>query len=77
MPMAVYTFLEKYDLSDKVIIPFCTHEGSGLSGTDKNIAGAVPKAQVLTALDMRGATAQEFNSDTQKTVREWLDKLGF
>lgn len=76
MPMAVYTFMESYDLSDKVIIPFCTHEGSGLSGTDKSIANATG-AQVLTAIDMRGSTAQEFNSDTEQTVRSWLDDLGF
>lgn len=30
--MAVYTFLENYDWSGKTIHPFCTHEGSGLSG---------------------------------------------
>ena len=29
MPMAVYSFLEEYDLSGKTIIPFCTSGGSG------------------------------------------------
>ena len=77
MPMAVYTFMESYDWSDKVVIPFCTHEGSGLSGTDSNIANALPDAQVLTAIDMRGSTAQELNDDTKQTVRSWLDDLGF
>lgn len=33
MPMAVYTFLERYDFTGKTIHPFCTHEGSGLAGT--------------------------------------------
>ena len=76
MPMAVYTFMDSYELSDKVIIPFCTHEGSVLSGTDSNIASAT-SAQVLTAIDMRGSTAQELNGDTKQTVRDWLDGLGF
>ena len=76
MPMAVYTFMDSYELSDKVIIPFCTHEGSGLSGTDSNIADYTG-AQVLTAIDMRGSTAQELNGDTKQTVRDWLDGLGF
>lgn len=76
MPMAVYTFIESYDWSDKIVIPFCTHEGSGLSGTDSSIATATG-AQVLTAIDMRGSTAQEFNDDTKQTVRTWLDDLGF
>ena len=76
MPMAVYTFMESYDWSDKVVIPFCTHEGSGLSGTDSNIKDATG-AQVLTAIDMRGTTAQELSDDTKQTVRDWLDDLGF
>ena len=76
MPMAVYTFIESYDWSDKVVIPFCTHEGSGLSGTDSNIKAATG-AQVLTAIDMRGTTAQKLNNDTKQTVRDWLDDLGF
>lgn len=32
-PMAVYTFLESYDFTGKTVILFCTHAGSGLSGT--------------------------------------------
>ena len=76
MPMAVYTFMESYDWSDKVVIPFCTHEGSGLSGTDGSIA-SVTGAQVLTAIDMRGSTAQALIDDTKQTVRTWLDGFGF
>ena len=76
MPMAVYTFMESYDWSGKVVIPFCTHEGSGLSGTDSSIAN-VTGAQVLTAIDMRGSTAQALNDDTKQTVRTWLDGFGF
>ena len=76
MPMAVYTFMESYDWSDKVVIPFCTHEGSGLSGTDSHIADTTG-AQVLTPIDMRGSTAQALNDDTKQTVRTWLDDLGF
>ena len=29
-PMAVATFLERYDFSGKTILPLCTNEGSGL-----------------------------------------------
>ena len=32
-PMAVSTFMEKYNFSGKKIIPFATHEGSGLGGS--------------------------------------------
>lgn len=33
MPMAVYSFLDEYDLSGKQIIPFVTSGGSGFSNT--------------------------------------------
>ena len=46
MPMAVYTFLEHYDFTGKLICPFCTHEGSGLSQTERDIRKAAPGATV-------------------------------
>lgn len=77
MPMAVYTFMDSYDFSDKVIIPFNTHEGSGESGTYSAISSYLPNAQVLDGIAIQGKTAQDFSSDTQQAVRDWLDGLGF
>ena len=77
MPMAVYTFMDSYDFSDKVVIPFNTHEGSGESGTYSAIGSYLPNAQVLDGMAIQGKTAQEFSSDTQQSVRDWLDGLGF
>ena len=64
MPMAVYTFMDSYDFSDKVVIPFNTHEGSGESGTYSAIGSYLPNAQVLDGMAIQGKTAQDFNSDT-------------
>jgi flavodoxin len=75
MPMAVYTFLESYDFSDKTIIPFCTNEGSGLSNTKQNIAAACPKAKVLEGLSIRGTTAQKSRDEAKKAVTDWLGKI--
>ena len=36
-PMCVFTFLERYDLAGKRIIPFCTNEGSGMGGSEKHL----------------------------------------
>ncbi|MCC8143565.1 MAG: flavodoxin family protein [Tannerellaceae bacterium] len=47
MPMAVCTFLESYDFNGKIIIPFCTHEGSGLGGSVQDIQKLCPEATVL------------------------------
>jgi len=75
MPMAVYTFLESYDFSGKTIVPFCTHEGSGLSNTVKSIGDTCSGATVLDGLAIRGKTAQESQSETKKAVTDWLSKL--
>ena len=45
-PMVVYTFLEKAKIDGKAVLPFCTHEGSGLGSTARNLAKAFPKAKV-------------------------------
>ncbi|MBR1722075.1 MAG: flavodoxin [Treponema sp.] len=76
MPMVVYTFLEKHDLNGKTIIPFCTHEGSGVSGTDGKIKRLYKNATVKQALAVRGATAQKERSKAEKAVDEWMKKSG-
>lgn len=75
MPMAVYTFLESYDFADKTIVPFCTHEGSGLSDTVKSISTVCSGAAVLDGLAIRGKTAQESQEDAKKAVVNWLSKI--
>ena len=76
MPMAVYTFLEQEDFSGKIVIPFCTHEGSGLSGTEKNISDKT-KAKVLNGLAIRGNVAQNDAEKTKSEVENWLSNLNF
>jgi len=50
MPMAVRAFLEEYDFSGKTIVPFCTHEGSGLGSSVRDIAKLCPGAEMANAL---------------------------
>ena len=76
MPMVVYTFLEKHDLNGKTVVPFCTHEGSGVSGTDGKIRRLYKNVAVKSALAVRGATAQNKRNEAQKAVDEWLGKIG-
>jgi flavodoxin len=71
MPMAVFTFLEEYDFSEKTIVPFCTHEGSGLGRSEKDIAKVCPKARLLKGLAIHGARA----SDAKKDVTDWLSNI--
>ena len=72
LPMVCYTFLEKHKLDGKTIIPFCTHEGSGLSGTDSNIKKLYKNVTMKKALVMTGRTAQNNRKEAEKQVDEWL-----
>jgi flavodoxin len=71
MPMPVYTFLESYDFSGKKIVPFCTHEGSGMGHSEKDIAKACPKATVLKGIAIHGTSASSADSN----VSSWIDEL--
>ncbi|MBQ9235708.1 MAG: flavodoxin [Alphaproteobacteria bacterium] len=77
MPMAVYSFIEKYDWSDKRIAPFVTHEGSGMSGIDTKIAAAANPKEVLNGLEMYGHIAQNQREEATQRVDVWLKKSGF
>lgn len=75
LPMAVYTFLERYDFSGKTVIPFCTHEGSGLSGTEGSIGETCPGATVLSGFAIRGTVAQNKQDEARAEVINWLEGL--
>lgn len=77
MPMAVYTFIEKHNWQNKIVIPFCTHEGSGLSGTERRIQSACEGATVMKGIAIRGYTAQNEQETTRKTVQTWIKGLKF
>ena len=75
LPMPIYTFLESYDFSGKTIYPFNTHGGSGVAGTDKEIAGIVPDAQVQDGFAISGKTAQTDPETTQEMIDEYLSEI--
>lgn len=79
VPMSVYTFLDRHDWKGKTVIPFITHEGSGMGGTDRKIAAYLPDARVLTGngLAVQGRIAQENRAAAQRMVSEWVEKLNY
>ncbi len=72
MPMAVYSFLDEYDLSGKTIVPFCTSGGSGFSNSIKTIGKMEPKATILEGL----AISEKIPNNTEDDVKKRLSKLG-
>lgn len=68
MPMCVCTFLESYDFSGKTILPFCTHEGSGLGHSEKDIAKLCPDSDVKKGLAIRGSRVATADNE----IAAWL-----
>ena len=73
LPMAMFTFLEQHDLSGKTIIPFCTHEGSGLGRGPGDIGKIAPGATLRQGLAVRGGSAGRAQND----IDNWLRQLGY
>ena len=76
LPMCFYTFIEAHDWNGKKIIPFCTHEGSGLAGTERNLKRALKGAEIMKGLAVRGSTAQNDKSGAERAIDSWLNGLG-
>lgn len=75
MPMAVYTFMEKYDFSGKTVVPFCTNEGSGLADTKNTITKVCKGAKVKKGLAIQGTVAQKQRSKARTKVQQWISAL--
>lgn len=72
VPQAVLSFLNKYDLTSKTVIPFCTHDGYGAGESYRTIAEA---SKAETTLDGLAIEAKEVLT-AQDTVANWLNSIG-
>ncbi|MDI3478299.1 MAG: hypothetical protein PWQ59_1824 [Thermoanaerobacterium sp.] len=70
MPMPVFTFLEKYDFTEKTIFPVCTHEGSGLGHSESDIRKTCPNARLEKGLAIKGSNVHS----AQPEIEKWLQK---
>lgn len=68
MPMAVFTFLEHFDFSGKTIKPFCTHEGSGMGSSERDIKRLCPDAKVDNGLAIHGGSVNR----SKKDIETWI-----
>lgn len=68
MPRIINTFLDTYDLSGKVILPFCTSGGSGVSQFVSDIRSVEPDADVRAGLRARNAQ--------DSGIESWLNENG-
>lgn len=72
-PQVMFTFFKKYDLSNKTLIPFTTHEGSGLGQCAEAVRKAYPKAIVKGEFAIYGHEVR----GGKKQIAKWLTDLGY
>lgn len=72
-PQVMFTFFRDYDLNGKTIIPFTTHEGSGLASCVEDVRSAYPNADVKPGFAIYGHDVRSGRSKVEK----WLKGLGF
>ena len=72
IPMAVATFLEKYDFTGKTILPLCTNEGSRMGSSESDIKKYAKGADVKRGLAINGSQAAE----SKGAVEKWFKANG-
>lgn len=75
-PQVILTFFDNYDLTGKTIVPFVTHGGSGMSGTEDDMREYLSDRDV-TVLDGLAVSRNDIEEDQSQTVTNWLEELGF
>lgn len=73
LPMPIYSFLDKYDLSGKTIIPLCLSRRDGFTKTIERIRAAEPNAEISSAWKIRPLELEKL--EFRDTLRNWLIKL--
>lgn len=68
MPLVVFRFLEKYDFTGKTIKPFCTHEGSGMGSSERDIAKLCKGVNIEPGLAIHGAKVNQ----AKTIIQEWI-----
>ena len=72
IPMAVATFLERYDFDGMTILPLCTNEGSGMGSSERDVKKYAKGADVKKGLSITGSQA----ANSKDTVKKWLTANG-
>lgn len=72
VPQAILSFLNEYDLSEKTVVPFCTHDGYGAGGSFSTIGNASHTGKLLDGIAIE---AKDVLS-SKKMVTDWLHSIG-
>lgn len=74
-PQIILSFFDTYDMSNKTIVPFVTHGGSSMSGTQEDMRSYLADKNV-TVLEGLAVSRNNIEVDQSETVSTWLSELG-
>ena len=74
MPPAGNSFLSAANLSGKLAAHFCTHAGSGLGTSDRELRAQAPNAQFLESLSVVGTEVDHAKVQIENWVRRVLNR---
>lgn len=72
MPMPMFTQLEKLNLDEKVIMPFCTHEGSKMGNSEDDLKRICQNATVKRGLPIQGSNVKQSKEELEKWINNNL-----
>ena len=72
-PRVMFTFFRDNDLNGKTLIPFTTHEGSGLGNVVSDVRKAYPNATITGQFSIAGHDVRSGKARVQR----WLNGLGY
>lgn len=70
-PMAVLSFLEEMKLYHKTIIPFCTHESSGMEKSISDLKRICLNCNVLEGKSIKGSIVK----DSELSIKQWIEEI--
>lgn len=72
MPKILHTFLDRYDLSGKTVLPFCTSGGSGMTTSVTELQEAEPEADIREGLRISSSSDESRSAE----IVQWLEENG-
>lgn len=75
VPMALLSFLEENDLSDKQVYLFCSHGTGGLASSVEQIDEALPDSTALS--ENIFDVYEEDAASSKQDILAWLEELGY
>ena len=70
IPMACLTFVEKYDFTGKIVIPFVSHGTGGLAASSRTLERSIPGATVVKPISIE----RDEIGQAEARISQWLEQ---